>query len=256
MNRVGLALILSEHSHPAPRAHPERYERLRPVAEALNEGEMQERVTPLPSRSYNVGVLKRVHSADHIAGLQTFSQSGCGYLDPDTYRVASSFAASCDVTWSLLSGGVEAFAGRMKNSFVIGRPPRHHAETGRAMGFCLVNHVAVAAQYALDTYPCEKVAVVDFDVHHGNGTQQIFYERGDVLYISTHQYPFYPGTGAKDERGRGEGEGFTLNCPLPAGTGDAELLAQFEQALRRRIEEQPPPRRRSRSLRSMIPTCF
>lgn len=240
MNRLGLAVILSDQSHPAPEAHPERYERLLPAIDALNSEAMQAKLTVLPARSYDIEVLTRVHTNSHIEMLRQYDQSGIDYLDPDTYRTKSSFAASCEVTWSLLSGVDAAFVGNPKKTFVIGRPPGHHAETGRAMGFCLVNHVAVAAQYAMDRHPCQKVAVVDFDVHHGNGTQEIFYERNDVFYISTHQYPFYPGTGSSAERGLGEGEGLTLNFPLPAGAGDVELVTLFENDIRNEISKFDP----------------
>jgi len=240
MNRLGLAVILSDQTHPAPQAHPERYERLQSAIDALKSEAIQARLTALPTRSYDIEVLKRIHTASHIEMLQHYDQPGIDYLDPDTYRTKSSFAASCEVTWSLLAGLDAAFAGNPKKAFVIGRPPGHHAETDRAVGFCLVNHVAVAAQYALDRYPCKKVAVVDFDIHHGNGTQEIFYGRNDVLYISTHQYPFYPGSGSSEERGRGEGEGFTRNYPLPAGTGDSELLALFENDIRSEVSNYHP----------------
>ncbi len=228
MNRLGVAVIPSDQSHPAPEYHPERSARLLPAIAALETEPMQSRITILPKREYPVELLKKIHAGSHIDLLQQYNQPGMDYLDPDTYRTGSSFAASCEVTWALLTGVDAAFAGEPYRSFVIGRPPGHHAETGQSMGFCLVNHVAVAAQYAFDTHPCRRVAIVDFDVHHGNGTQEIFYDRNDVLYISTHQYPFYPGSGSTEERGRGAGEGFTSNYPLVAGTGDDELKALFE----------------------------
>ena len=228
MDRIGLAVIPSEHSHPAPQAHPERLEKLKLALEALEQPEMRSLVEDLPVRSYETAVLERIHTPGYIKRLITFTGSGYDYLDPDTYRTSTSFAASCEVTWAVLSGLDEAFGNGPKASFIIGRPPGHHAETDTGMGFCLVNHIAVAVQYAQDRHYCQKVAVVDFDVHHGNGTQHLFYERNDVLYISTHQYPFYPGTGSREERGQGKGAGYTLNCPFSAGAGDDEMISLFE----------------------------
>ena len=122
-------------------------------------------------------------------------------------------------------------AGSLRNAFCALRPPGHHAESDRAMGFCLLNTVAIGARYLQGKHRLARIFIVDWDVHHGNGTQHIFYNDPNVFYFSTHQYPFYPGTGSSEERGIGEGEGTTRNCPLAAGSGDREILAQFESAL-------------------------
>jgi len=228
MEQVGLAVVLSERSHPAPPGHPERYERLALLPSALASAGLRPVVSDLPTGSYPVDLLKRVHDPEYIDELQKYRETGIGYLDPDTYRSSTSFAASSDVTWAVLSAVDAAFGSGPGVSFVIGRPPGHHAESDRAMGFCLVNHIAVAAQYAIDHRACKRVAIVDFDVHHGNGSQHTFYDRSDVLFISTHQYPFYPGTGSQAEQGRGTGLGYTVNFPLPAGAGDKELVGLFE----------------------------
>ena len=228
MEQVGLAVVLSERSHPAPPGHPERYERLALLPSTLASAGLRAVVSNFPMGSYPVDLLKRVHDPEYIDDLQKYSETGIGYLDPDTYRSSTSFAASCDVTWAVLSAVDAAFGSGPGVSFVIGRPPGHHAESDRAMGFCLVNHIAVAAQYAIDHRACKRVAIVDFDVHHGNGSQHTFYDRSDVLFISTHQYPFYPGTGSQAEQGRGTGLGYTVNFPLPAGAGDKELVGLFE----------------------------
>ena len=131
-------------------------------------------------------------------------------------------------------------SGRARSAFVATRPPGHHAETARAMGFCLFNNVAVAARYLQDEHGIERVAIVDWDVHHGNGTQEIFEADGSVFYFSTHQYPFYPGSGAANETGRGEGRGATLNVPLPPGAGDREYLAIFRDLLRPALDRFRP----------------
>ena len=227
MKPIGLALILSELSHPAPYGHPENFKRLALVAAALEQPQMRSLTVSLALRKYPLDVLTCVHTPAYIDRLRSYNDKEIGYLDPDTYLGPDSFRASCDVTWALLSAVDESFGGGPRGSLVVGRPPGHHAEADRGMGFCLVNHVAVAAQYAIDKCGCRKIAVVDFDVHHGNGTQHIFYDRSDVLYISTHQYPFYPGTGSAGEQGSGNGVGYTVNFPLHAGAGDIELMSAF-----------------------------
>jgi acetoin utilization deacetylase AcuC-like enzyme len=228
IDTVGLALIPSGDTHPAPRAHSERLEKLTLILEALQQPEYSELVVPLPVTEYDRTVLTQVHTPGYIEKLEQYQGKGLDYLDEDTYRSATSFAASCEVTWALLSAVAQSFGGGPKQSLVLGRPPGHHAEADRGMGFCLVNHIAVAARYTLNRPYCTRVAVVDFDIHHGNGTQNIFYDRNDVMYISTHQYPFFPGSGSEDERGKGDGLGFTCNYPLPEGTGDDAMIALFE----------------------------
>ena len=231
MNPVGLAVTLAREIHPAPPGHPESYNRLALLPSALAEPQMMSLTVPLSSRQYDAIVLKRVHASAFVDRLQNYRKSEIGYLDPDTYLGPQSFAASCDVTWAMLSAVDAAVGNGPMVSFVIGRPPGHHAEAERGMGFCLINHVAVAAQYALDECGCRKVTVVDFDVHHGNGTQRLFYDRSDVLYVSTHQSPFYPGTGSTGEQGAGEGVGYTVNFPLWAGAGDTELVRIFQNEI-------------------------
>jgi acetoin utilization deacetylase AcuC-like enzyme len=134
----------------------------------------------------------------------------------------------------------EVMTGRLQNGFACVRPPGHHAERDRAMGFCLFNNVAIAAAYARRRFGVERVLILDWDVHHGNGTQHMFERDPGVLYASTHQYPFYPGTGAADEVGEGEGEGYTLNIPLPAGCGDPEYLDAFDSVIEPVVEQYAP----------------
>ncbi len=167
--------------------------------------------------------VERVHAASYVGRFQRAVERGDGLFDSADNPI---MAATWDAAWAAVEAALSAAdwvaEGSGRQAFVAVRPPGHHAEPGHAMGFCFFNNVAVAADHLRHHHGCERVAVFDFDVHHGNGTQHIFEERSDVLFVSTHQYPFYPGTGAASERGRGSGVGFTLNLPLAAGSGDAE----------------------------------
>ena len=175
--------------------------------------------------------IERVHSAAEIGRITQLAQSGGGWVDPDTFVVPVSYDAALLAAGGALQATDDVLAGRHKNAFVIVRPPGHHASRTRAMGFCLFNNVAVAAQWALDEGGTRRVAVLDVDVHHGNGTQDIFFDRPDVLYYSTHQYPFYPGTGRVDDVGRDDGVGTTVNVPLAAGSGDDLFLDATRRVL-------------------------
>jgi len=145
------------------------------------------------------------------------------FLDADTQTSSRSYEVACLAAGALVDGMQRIAAGEVDNGFCLVRPPGHHAERNRAMGFCLFNNVAIAAQFALARMGMERILILDWDLHHGNGTQNSFYETSKVLYFSTHQYPFYPGTGALIEIGEEEGEGYTLNCPLPGGQGDQDF---------------------------------
>ncbi len=162
------------------------------------------------------------HAPRLIEQVRRLSRQGGGGIDGDTYVSAPSFEVA-KLAVGAAFGAVDAVLSReADNAFVASRPPGHHAESDRAMGFCLFNHSALAARYAQRKYGLERVAILDWDVHHGNGTQEIFYEDGSVFFASAHQSPLYPYTGAADERGAGEGLGTTINLPLPAGSGDGE----------------------------------
>ncbi|GAC1327811.1 MAG: histone deacetylase family protein [Candidatus Dormibacteria bacterium] len=176
-----------------------------------------------------------VHDEGYVEGIfaagaaRDADQRG-GWIDADTYVGPGTLEAACAGVVSAREAVTAILAGRARTTFSLCRPPGHHATRDQAMGFCFFNNVAVAAQVARAA-GLDRVAIVDFDVHHGNGTQDIFYDRADVLYVSTHQSPLYPGTGAAGERGRGDGEGFTLNIPMGAGTGDEGILEAFDLAV-------------------------
>lgn len=236
----GIHILFNEQAHePAP-GHPENVTRLHPVAEMLERKVVEGAYKYLPVVPHDPTIITEVHSGRYIETLRQACEAGGKYLEPDTYVARSSCDAAIAVVNAALSAIDEAIAGRIPRSFILGRPPGHHAEFGHAMGFCLINTVAIAAQYALSRHKLAKVAVIDFDVHHGNGTQHLFYDRKDVYFISTHQYPFYPGTGAASETGEGPGKGFTLNVPLAAGSGDTEIIQAFEQQVLPGLERYRP----------------
>ncbi len=211
--------------------HPERPERLERVMETLRrEGllECLDGLEPVPATEAEIEL---VHSPAHLQRVRQVAARGGGHLDPDTYVNAQSYEVAL-----LAAGGVNTavravLGGKVGNAFCLVRPPGHHATPERGMGFCLFNNVAIAARVAQGECGLERVMIVDFDVHHGNGTQDVFFQDPSVLYFSTHEYPFYPGTGHWRDTGRRQGEGTTVNVPLPAGVGDAGYAAVFRSLL-------------------------
>ena len=224
---MSLILIHSERfaSHRPPPGHPERVERAEVMHAVASAWKQRGRIVQAP-RPATRTELRRVHSDTHLSTIDGTSGRAVS-LDPDTYtspdtRDVALLAAGAAV------GGVEAIVqSRATRVMALVRPPGHHAERDRAMGFCFYNNVAAAAAHAL-SLGMERVAVMDYDVHHGNGTQWIFYEDPRVLYVSTHQYPFYPGTGAAEDVGRGKAAGLTVNVPLEAGSTDGDYADVFK----------------------------
>lgn len=168
------------------------------------------------------------HSSDLIRRVAETAGKQFDFLDPDTRTSPDSYAAACMAAGALIRGIDLLLDGAIDNGFALVRPPGHHAEYDRSMGFCLFNNVAIAARYATQVLGLERVMIVDWDLHHGNGTQNSFYDSDKVLYISTHQYPYYPGTGSLRETGAGKGEGFTVNIPLPGYQGDRDYATIFD----------------------------
>ena len=209
--------------------HPERKERLISIKEGLRAYPHRDKLLQLKPRLASEAELQLIHPPSYIRNIQATAGKPSTQLDPDTVASAMSYEVARYAVGSLLALIDAVFAGEIANGFAFVRPPGHHAKPDRPMGFCLFSNAAIGAAYALQKYKLSKVLVVDFDVHHGNGTQKAFYQRSDVLYVSTHQFPLYPGTGDFPEIGSGAGAGFTVNFPLPARTGDATYNLIFEK---------------------------
>ena len=210
--------------------HPERPDRLRAIIEHLQSNDVWRRLDHLPPLTATRDDAELVHSHAYIDRLETATAYG-SRLDPDTYTTHRSLEAAYASLGSVLAVTEAVLEGRADNGMAASRPPGHHATPDRGMGFCLLSNAAIAARWAQVRFGIERVAIMDFDVHHGNGTQDVFYADPSVLYMSTHQWPLYPGTGAVDERGSGDAVGTTINVPLPSGAGDAALAAAFDRVL-------------------------
>jgi acetoin utilization deacetylase AcuC-like enzyme len=195
----------------------------------LEESGLLEGVHQIEARDATVDELSLVHDRRYVEAVKRVADEGGGWVDPDTLIMSRSYAVATRASGGVVTALDAIVEGTVQAAFCLVRPPGHHAERAQAMGFCIFNSVAIAAVVARGAYGLERVAIVDFDVHHGNGTQDAFYDDPSVLYISTHQYPFYPGTGAASETGRGDGQGYNVNVPLPAGCGDEAYQRVFEQ---------------------------
>lgn len=209
--------------------HPESISRLETIISHLKETRLIEKLTPIKPRPAIVEELSQVHSKELISEVQDVARKGGGWLDPDTVVSASSYDAALYAAGGLIEAAKAVLNGEVSSAFGLVRPPGHHATKNNSMGFCLFNNIAVAARYVLNNYDIQKIAIIDFDVHHGNGTQEAFYSEPSVLYISTHQSPYYPGTGSIEETGKGEAKGTTVNIPLLPGCGDSEYEQVFEK---------------------------
>lgn len=217
--------------HVPPRPHPEKPERLQAVREALERAELWDRLPREEPEPAGSELLELVHPQGYLDQVRRASRAPGVWLDPDTYAVEGTWRAVAAASGAAVRAVDAVVRGQASWAFALVRPPGHHAGFGRAMGFCLVNHVAVAARYAQERLGVRKVLVLDWDVHHGNGTQEVFYRDGGVLFASVHQEGWYPGTGAVEETGEGDGEGLTVNVPLPAGVGDEGYRTVFEEVL-------------------------
>ncbi|MDP2166712.1 MAG: histone deacetylase [Thermodesulfovibrionales bacterium] len=213
--------------HKTPEGHPESPERLKAITDTLKASGIWEKLIHIKPRKATFQEIEAVHTHEYVRRVKEF---GKGYFDPDTYASEGSLEAALYAAGAVIEAVDLCRKGAIERAFCAVRPPGHHAEAGRAMGFCIFNNAAVGARYAQGA-GYGKVFIVDFDVHHGNGTQHIFEEDDTVFYFSTHQSPHYPGTGSQNERGRGKGAGFTYNIPMPSGSGDREYLSAYNDIL-------------------------
>jgi len=234
--KTGLITSDTYQNHNTGEGHPEKIDRVTAVIENFKRLDNRNLVWKKPS-SFEQSILIKTHTKDYIKQVNlSFPQSGLKFLDGDTVVSPGSKDATKDAVGSIISAidGVEKK--EFKNAFCCVRPPGHHAEKEKAMGFCIFNNVAVGANYLIEKYKYKKIAIIDFDVHHGNGTQDIFYNDKNVLYISTHQYPYYPGSGSEKENGKYNN---VLNIPLEAGTNGNEYLNAYEKVLDKLKEFKP-----------------
>ncbi len=220
--------VYLEHGTPG---HPESSQRLKRIMEHLGESGMLQRLRPLVARDATLEEISLIHLPSYVSRVRETAASGGGWLDADTYVGERSFAAAVRAAGGVLRLVDAVLCGEVDSGFALVRPPGHHALPERGMGFCLFNNVAIAARHALQKRDLERVLIVDFDLHHGNGTQAAFYDDPRVLYFSTHQYPYYPGSGHWQEAGTGAGQGYTVNVPLPAGVGDCGYGQVFDEIL-------------------------
>jgi acetoin utilization deacetylase AcuC-like enzyme len=233
---TGIVTLPGHERHDTGR-HPENAVRIDAVLEHLKAGPDRDRIEVLEARRAEPEDIARVHAQAHIDLVQEHSMAGPVWIDGDTVVSSGTFEVTMRASGAAMLA-VDAVAGRSEVSgpapdslFALIRPPGHHATADRAMGFCVFNHAAVAARYAQEVLGIERIAILDWDVHHGNGTQDIFEADPSVLFCSLHQWPLYPGSGWSDEVGSGEGRGFTVNLPMPPGAGNLEYADALDQVV-------------------------
>ena len=234
--KTGIITTDTYSNHNTGLGHPENADRVSVVIENLKIIKNKNFVWKKPNK-FDAKYLKITHNSSYVSKIEkSFPKKGLFFLDGDTIVSPGSKEASSDAVGSIITAIEGVQNKEFQNAFCAVRPPGHHAEKNKAMGFCIYNNVAVGANYLLEKYKLNKIAIIDFDVHHGNGTQDIFYDNEKVLYISTHQYPFYPGTGGNNEKGKYNN---VLNIPLPAGTNSEEYLNAYEHVLNKLKEFKP-----------------
>ncbi|MDA8845407.1 histone deacetylase family protein [Candidatus Pelagibacter ubique] len=228
--KTGLITSDTYQNHNTGDGHPEKIDRVTVVIDNFKKLDNKNLIWKKPSK-FNRSLLEITHNSDYINFVEkSFPEKGLSFLDGDTIVSPGSKDATLDAVGSIITAIDGVQNKNFNNAFCAVRPPGHHAEKNKAMGFCIYNNVAVGANYLINKYKLKKVAIIDFDVHHGNGTQDIFYDNEKVLYISTHQYPYYPGSGTNDEKGKHNN---ILNIPLPAGTTSEEYLNAYEFVLKK-----------------------
>ena len=234
--KTGLITSNTYQNHNTGDGHPEKIDRVTAIIDNFKKLNNKNLIWKKPSK-FKRELLENTHNKDYISFVEkSFPEKGLSFLDGDTVISPGSKEATADAVGSIITAIDGVQNKEFHNAFCAVRPPGHHAERNKAMGFCIYNNVAVGAHYLLKKYKFNKVAIIDFDVHHGNGTQDIFYDNEKVLYISTHQYPYYPGTGGEKEKGKYNN---IFNIPLPAGTTSEEYLNAYEFVLKKIKEFKP-----------------
>jgi len=234
--KTGLVTSNTYQNHNTGEGHPEKIDRVTAVIDNFKKIDNKELIWKKPTK-FDQSFLINTHSSEYIDLVsKSFPENGLAFLDGDTVVSPGSKEATKDAVGSIITAIDGVQQKEFKNAFCAVRPPGHHAEKNKAMGFCIYNNVAVGANYLIEKYKYNKVAIIDFDVHHGNGTQDIFYNNEKVLYISTHQYPYYPGSGSEKETGKFNN---ILNIPLEAGTTAGEYLNAYENVLKKLKEFKP-----------------
>lgn len=227
MKKVGFVYDDVFLLHETPKRHPECKERLISILNTLRDSPVWHKLVHIKPEKAGFDDIEMVHAHGYVEKIR---RAGEGYLDPDTYLSKGSLDAALFAAGAVMEAVDRCTNGEIERAFCAVRPPGHHAEADRAMGFCIFNNIAVGARYALKI-GYKKVFIVDFDVHHGNGTQHTFEDDDTVFYFSTHQYPHYPGTGKDSEQGTGKGKGFTFNLPMASGSGDREYFSAYNDVL-------------------------
>ncbi len=220
--------------------HPENSARIINTIEHLRSANCWQKLDIKKPRAATEAEVSAIHSTSQIEQIAEIARSGGGYLDPDTYVSSDSYEAALNAAGAPLTAIDLIMDKKVDNAFCLVRPPGHHATPEKGMGFCLFNNVAIAAKYIQSRYSLDRIVIIDWDVHHGNGTQDAFYDDPSVMYFSMHRYPFYPGTGAEEETGKDSGSGFTINIPLSYNTEPQEYLKFFEEILEKRIKPFKP----------------
>ena len=234
--KTGLITSNTYQNHNTGNGHPEKIDRVTAIIDNFKKLNNKNLIWKKPSK-FKRELLENTHNKTYINFVEkSFPKKGLSFLDGDTIISPGSKEATADAVGSIITAIDGVQNKEFHNAFCAVRPPGHHAERNKAMGFCIYNNVAVGTNYLLEKYKFNKVAIIDFDVHHGNGTQDIFYDNEKVLYISTHQYPYYPGTGGEKEKGKYNN---IFNIPLPAGTTSEEYLNAYEFVLKRIKEFKP-----------------
>jgi acetoin utilization deacetylase AcuC-like enzyme len=241
MEKTGFVTSLEYKRHLTGLGHPESHKRIDAVLKAIQGAGLDAKLEKIEPRRATREELQLTHTPEYIATAERDVASGARQLSTgDTNVMEASFEVALLAAGGILSAVDAVMSGKVNNAFCAVRPPGHHATPTRGMGFCLFNNIATGARYAQKKHGIGKVLIADWDVHHGNGTQDVFYEDGSVLFFDTHQHPLYPGTGMADETGSGKGLGTTINNPFPAGAGRAEIYGAFETKLVKAAEKFKP----------------